>query len=384
MSAARFFAVLGNTPDLSQLELEQLLAIQLQPVTPHLLALPEITVNQVVELGNNSGGTVKILQLVTELKSDDEAELLSTLVEYLTADESQSRVTFALSQLTEGSTMPISDHDLKKALKAQGVSSRYLTPQGSTQISAAAWDQNPDLQEIFLVRQADHYLLLTTVWVQNLQNWADRDRGKPYADRKKGMLPPKVARMMLNLVSTRPTETTQPTVYDPFCGSGTILMEAAMLGYNIVGSDLDADAIQGTGQNLHWLSQEVELEVSPTLFKHDVTQQLPPNIPQADTIVTEPFLGKPRPSPKQVPNIIKGLEKMYLGAFKRWTDILKPGGEVVIIFPAIQVDQHTHTLESLIDKLDQFGYSISLGPVEYSRPQATVKRHMYRFTYQPK
>ena len=49
-------------------------------------------------------------------------------------------------------------------------------------------------------------------------------------------------------------------VIDPFCGSGNILMEAKMLGCEIMGSDLSEKAIEDTKANLQWLSQKLKVK----------------------------------------------------------------------------------------------------------------------------
>lgn len=390
-----FYAFLGNTPDLSIAELESLTGQKTEFVASHLVSLeqpqPEFKI-----MTQKIGGVVKFLEKIASIPNASEDVVQAKLLDFLTKQD--GKVTFGLSQLPSGSTMPVTTSSLKQALKEHGVASRFLDHDGSQDLSAAYWQKNPDLHEFFLVRQEDAYLLLRTIWVQDISDWSKRDRSKPYADRKKGMLPPKVARMMVNLVSAKlsdkttaqdtPTtitdSNTQPKVlYDPFCGSGTILMEAALQSYHLAGSDLDLNSVVGTKQNLEWLAHEYELEIEATVLQHDATQNVPPNIPQVDAIVTEPFLGKPKPSPDKAKDTISGLERLYLGAFKKWRSHLKPGGEVVIIFPAIVTLKHTFTLENLIDKLEKIGYIASLGPLEYNRAQAIVRRQIYKFSYQP-
>jgi len=103
-------------------------------------------------------------------------------------------------------------------------------------------------------------------------------------------------------------------------------------------------------------------------------------------IVTEPFLGKPKPNPAKVPFILKGLEKLYRGAFRHWTNILKDGAVIVIVIPSIVVQDkrgktRTYTLESLIDSLGKLGYTMTSEPIEYFRAQAIVRRNIYTFIY---
>lgn len=217
--------------------------------------------------------------------------------------------------------------------------------------------------------------------------WLQRDRNKPYSDHKKGMLPPKVARMMVNIAAGQwqklhGDRATQPTLYDPFCGSGTVLLEASLRGLPVIGSDIDAAAVAGSKKNLQWLQKKQQLTPKSQIFQADVSHVSgdEADFPVA-LLVTEPFLGKPRPQPEQVPNIFKGLGKLYLGAFKNWRQLLEDGAVVCCVFPRVTIAGKTHTLTSLIDKLEELGYSTLFGAMQYSRPEAIVKREIYLFKY---
>src|SRR6185503_2497460 len=54
-------------------------------------------------------------------------------------------------------------------------------------------------------------------------------------------------------------------ILDPFCGSGTILQEAILLGFRAVGSDLDQTAIENSEKNLEWFRNRYH--VAPNRYK---------------------------------------------------------------------------------------------------------------------
>jgi putative methyltransferase (TIGR01177 family) len=58
-------------------------------------------------------------------------------------------------------------------------------------------------------------------------------------------LPPKLARACVNLLGIR-----KGTVLDPFCGTGGILIEAALLGHRAVGYDIDPKMLLASKKNL--------------------------------------------------------------------------------------------------------------------------------------
>jgi tRNA G10 N-methylase Trm11 len=210
---------------------------------------------------------------------------------------------------------------------------------------------------------------------------------KPYADRKKGMLPPKVARMMVNL-AVGPNPAKDDVLLDPFCGTGTILLEGLERQINVIGNDLDIESTVGARTNVEWYrDQIIETLGEATVYNQDATKLLLPQSQKVQYLVTEPFLGKPRPQPDQLENIFRGIERLYLGAFKQWRNILAPGARLVCVFPAV-LSEHTPgyptvTLKALIDKLAQFGYTTTSESVVYHRPQAVISRQIYQFEYKP-
>lgn len=83
-----------------------------------------------------------------------------------------------------------------------------------------------------------------TLACQDIDAYAKRDTGKS-RDMVVGMMPPKLVQMMLN-ISRNPS-----TVYDPFCGLGTTLIEAANMGITrVYGSDISREMVQSSKKSL--------------------------------------------------------------------------------------------------------------------------------------
>lgn len=61
-------------------------------------------------------------------------------------------------------------------------------------------------------------------------------------------LDPKLARYMLNLSRTLPGD----IILDPFCGTGGILLEAALMGRKVIGSDSSLQMVMGARMNLKY------------------------------------------------------------------------------------------------------------------------------------
>jgi tRNA G10 N-methylase Trm11 len=155
----------------------------------------------------------------------------------------------------------------------------------------------------------------------------------------------------------------------------------------VIGSDHDPQAVHATRDNLTWLAGRFGIDPSGIgeVFCADAT-----HVSQAlsekniDLIVSEPFMGstkigdrKSSISTKKIKNVVKGLEKLYIGALKDWKRVLRPGGSVVIALPQYHVSGHTFFVKRVVDTCENVGYTKALGPIEYSRVGATVRRKFY-------
>ena len=127
---------------------------------------------------------------------------------------------------------------IKKVVRASGRSVRVV-PNQTLALSSAQVLHNhltdSNGWELVLVRHGSKALLAQTVAEQDINAYARRDQNRPKRDARVGMLPPKLAQIIINLAVG---QNSVRTVLDPFCGTGVLLQEAALMGYNIYGSDL--------------------------------------------------------------------------------------------------------------------------------------------------
>ncbi|MEM2947014.1 MAG: DNA methyltransferase [Candidatus Bathyarchaeia archaeon] len=85
---------------------------------------------------------------------------------------------------------------------------------------------------------------------------------KPFMDRRPkkkpffhpSAMPPKLARCMVNLAKPKADE----LVFDPFCGTGSILIEAALIGCRVLGVDIQKRMIKGSRKNFAYFGIEPE------------------------------------------------------------------------------------------------------------------------------
>ncbi len=379
-----YLFLLGNTPALSVAEIRAVFS-QADLIQEHETILKMVT-DQVLTSSTIDalGGTVKIftvLKKYTNQPASFVTELHDTILDECARDKT-NKVTFALAELGRDHLPALELATVKNELIASGLKVRYV--EGSRHGLSSAVLSHKKVLEYAVIQTSAGIYLTRTIAVQNIDTWTFKDRSKPFANRKKGMLPPKLARIMVNL-ATGGAPQEGAYLYDPFCGTGTILIEALESGISVIGSDMDGESVAGARQNTDWFKQELDLAIPAHVFQSDVSRAVLPIREKITYLVTEPFLGKQTPQPDQLSGIFKGLEKMYMGAFKHWRSMLVPGARVVCIFPCIQKshtpgypDVHLH---KLIDKLAEIGYTTTSETVVYHRPQAVISREIYQFTY---
>jgi tRNA G10 N-methylase Trm11 len=356
---------LGNTPDLSLLELQTLYAGEFNLVGKEIASFSgELDVTTFAKLG----GTRKVAM---ELATTTERSLESKLIELIKADEGGKNV--AITSYRGKDLQPISVSNLKKAV-SETRPVRFVSM--DTDEHELLMLSHQHVAEFNVIPVEDKLVIAKTTWIYDAEDWVSRDRNKPYRDIKRGMLPPKVARIMVNL-ATQGREGL--TVADPFCGTGTVLSEAIMVGNNAVGSDTNPDAIPGTKSNLEWLLSTPALKPRQYDLKIGDATHFDELFDSVDCIATEPFMGplldERNPSTlEKIKNIAKGLDKLYRGAFKAFAKTLPVGGRVVMSIPVFHVYGRVIPTIS-IDTLGALGYNY-VSAVPYSKPGAAVVRNI--------
>lgn len=389
--------MLGAARSLARAELHALLPSSLfVPLSGSCMFLEESRDVSAETLQEVAGGVVKIAEVVGEVAIVTPGELAEIL---LSSSIDQQKITFGVSRY-DGDVVSLPWlREIKAQLSRAGKKARFISsPDG---ILSSVVVQKEHMQELVVAKRGDHVLIGLTATVQDFEAWNKRDYGRPYADPKSGMLPPKVARMAVN-IALKNSEIFQGkpvqvfTILDPFCGMGTILAEALLRGCHVIGSDQSEEVIAKARKNLEWLTHDsrnrgtlipgIELP-SVQLLVSDATHvshKLRPN--SIDAIVTEPHMGTPAlgerrvTDPEKIRNVVKGLEKLYIGALRDWVDVLKPRGNVVIALPQFSLEGKTYFVKKVVDSCEKLGYTMGAGPIEYSRPQAVVRRQFFVFT----
>lgn len=328
----QYFFIPGIFKDLSYVELLSVCNVVLsaeydiEVKSNYFILRTEKDSKLVSEVFNRLGGFIKFGKIL----SDDDV-LFDGL-------NSETQLDFGVSIYSE------SDRELmkllrsiKNTLKDMGIKSRYVLPKSGVTLSSAQIINN------HLIEKGREFNILDENWgitlgVQDIDSFTDRDFGKPFGDKTMGMLPLKLARMMVNFCEVKEGD----TVWDPFCGSGNTLIEALAIGMNVIGSDIDKQAIYGARENLGWLKGKYGSKGKMDLYYLDVFQWDKEVIKKireigVNGIVCEPYMGPPQ---RRVlnPDYAQKLIKSHLSSVKALFNILEKLQlskkiRVVVIFP---------------------------------------------------
>lgn len=377
----RYLVILGRKTELAYIELQTVLRRTLPKKQPSFIRLHHTVVvrtKQVLDLPllqRTLGGTVKIGLLGSRATTRDFMEKLTRVLRNEAIGK--PKLTFGISIV--GNPHPnqrfLIPRELKDRLAKEGIVSRYVLPTTSDELTSAQVALG-GVTELYLIWTDKEVEIAKTVSVQDFEGFAKRDYQRPYVNPRSGMLPPKIARQMVNLAFPRPPSK-DSLILDPFCGTGTIAMEAMMLDINTINSDQNHEQVEGTKKNLSWLARESGKQAQWKVAKADATKVAEAIDLKVDAIVTEPFLGPPNLIQKKVKNLIKGLNKLYLGAIKNWKKCLKPGGRVVLVIPEIHMGELVEAADLIIDRRENLGYTLVAGPLDYEREDAVVRRRIY-------
>lgn len=330
------------------------------------------------------GGTVKIAQVESSMPVFDESTLIESFLRANTKD-----LVIGISSYGAPTPTPIRHMlvNLKNELVHRGYHVRFIEPRHGDVLTSVVVDKN-EVQEVIIVGNGQGFTIGKTQAVQVFEIWGERDYKRPHADPKAGMLPPKVARMIVNIAQGGPEDNLKATkrMLDPFCGMGTILAEALIRGWRVLGGDVSQEVARKAFENLTWVLRHTEGilgridGVFPSEAVH-ISQKAEAG--SIDAIVTEPYMGstgiagKHDISEKEVKNIIKGLEKLYIGCLRDWHGLLAPRGVIIIALPKYEVRGRTYFVKKVVDMCENLGYTIETEPIDYSREHAVVRRSFY-------
>lgn len=384
-----YVAILGRQPALGIAELERVFGGNNVTPLSNLAAAIDTDSLEIQDLG----GALKAGVVTININSGDWHKVNQKIVQHYiqTWASFEGKITLGLSAYG----FDIEPRDvqkigliLKQKLKRTGVSLR-LVPNQDAALSTATSHHNKlglasNKVELLIIRSKDGKIVIAeSTGAQNITAYTKRDQQRPKRDAFVGMLPPKLAQIMINLAHPAP----RARILDPFCGTGVILQEAALQGYGIYGTDLAEKMVRYSRENLNWLADTHHLRFDFDLHEGDAidTKWQQP----IDAVVAETYLGQPfsaPPSPTKLDEVRKNCNHILTEFLKNLAPQIDSGTPVCIAIPAWRSKEGHFTHLPLIVTIAQLGFkphefnNISQNDLLYFREDQVVARELLVLT----
>lgn len=314
---------------------------------------------------NRLGGSQKAGRVVAEIKGNWQQVSRKLVREYVNAwANHEGKITLGISAYG----FDISARDvqktgiiLKKKLRDHGVSLR-LIPNSEAALNTAASHHNKlglsdNKIELLVVRaKSGAVIVAESIGAQNITALAARDQARPKTDAFVGMLPPKLARMMINMAAASRLQS-DDVILDPFCGTGVVLQESLLLGYTAYGSDLSEKMVAYSQENLEWLTSKNNLPRSFRVEHGDAVTHA--WYRPLGAVVAETYLGQPfsaPPSPKKLVEVRGNCNHIVSGFLKNLGAQLTTGTPLCLAVPAWKDSAGNFTHLPLTANLERLGY----------------------------
>jgi len=392
-----YITILGRLPKISLAELERVYGAT--AVLPFSLnsAVVKDSEPDVQKLGGVTKAGRVILRLPVRSWSETSNKIIQAYVKKWQKHEGKQTLGISVYDWS------VSPRDIQKtglaiksSLKRHDVSLR-LIPNSDASLNTATSHHNKlglseNKTELLIVKGAHEIIVAESTGAQNITALAKRDQGRPKRDAFVGMLPPKLALTMINLSgissgrdsvfsktsaardssgggttseesrSEAVLENTESKVHkrllDPFCGTGVILQEAALLGFNVYGTDLADKMVDYSTQNLDWLTHTHHLSSDIEIHQGDAmttTWHSP-----IDAVVAETYLGQPfsaPPSPAKLTEVRGNCNHIITSFLKNLSTQIPSGTPLCLAVPAWRNQQGSLTHLPIIDEIGKLGYN---------------------------
>lgn len=332
-----YLAVLGREPELSNAELQALFG-KIKSLSDSLSLFDSKTTPDI----NRLGGSLKLAQKLSEKPLD-----------YLSQIK-DGKITLGISDYSKNASKKSATLEamkLKKILTRHHHSVRVVLGDDAALSTATSLHnglsgKNPKKCELIKVEN-DWFRV---IGVQDIDAYSKRDQGRPARDAKVGMLPPKLAQILINLCGPLKPGS---VILDPFCGTGVLLQEALLMGYHAYGTDISDRMIEYSKKNLEYFKfNNYKLEIG-NVIDHQWSK--------IDAVACEGYLGKPMskiPSEMELKEQKQACTTIILGFLKNLSDQIKKFTPVAIATPAWLRENGEYSRLEILDEIANLGYNV--------------------------
>lgn len=357
-----YLFIFGKDPEISKIELSSYLKksqIQFQVKLNHYkYCILDFDSNSKFEPSNvikTLGGTIRIAKLLTHFDYFEDS-FLEKIENY------SSKFNFSISSIN------ISDYEyslyeyvIKNYLKKNKVKATYKNnhPKGKDfnildPGNFFSWGLHSGF-EIIIVKDNETYYYFETSACTNPKVFEERDLERPKRFITHATSP-RMSAILVNCLGL-----IEGSIFvDPFCGTGTLLIEALLRGYKVIGIDNDPELIISAKENIEWAKNRYEIKAN-----YDLIGENSQNAEfTANACCFEPYMGpflrKPLSQEKAF-SLIKELTSLYSDVFKNLAKNLKPNGsifDVVCILPFFET-REKRVIGISNEVFENYGFSLA-------------------------
>ncbi|HUC95398.1 MAG TPA: DNA methyltransferase, partial [Candidatus Saccharimonadia bacterium] len=269
--------ILGRQPIFGLAELKSLLPnTTINTICSDIVSIDEHIDPMIIQ---RLGGVIKIAQVISTAEDSDDPTVEKIVLNDIKNSLniiSGKKFNFGISCYnTDLKTNTISSlaMKLKKILKKELISARMILSK-ETQLSIAQVIHNKLTKEngleLLIIGARSGLIFAQTTAISDINAYSSRDYERPYRDPKNGMLPPKLAQIMINLLNPL----RDATILDPFCGSGVILQESLLMDFSAIGTDINSKMVLYSEKNLNWLKEKFGINNKFKVYKADATENI--------------------------------------------------------------------------------------------------------------
>jgi hypothetical protein len=208
-------------------------------------------------------------------------------------------------------------------------------------------------------------------WYQNIELYEAIDFGKPGRSMEMGMMPAKLAHMMINIwlanfIHESQLDIEKICIYDPFVGSWTTGMLANYIGYDFAGSDIKINYAE---KNTPW--RKINKFFTPDkqfdIFKHDIKEKLWDQLEGKDILVVSEWRLWPIVKKSTSDQDIQKFQERVTDLYKSFLDRIKELWAVAVFTIPRYVGQDNGIEQVLTKYASKIGVKIQSIPEIYGR-----------------
>ncbi len=330
------------------------------------------------------GSSIKSAKFISTTKHAQIDDVLDASVPYIVEQRKgrEGKLQLGISvygHRVSGPQLNRSALKLKKRLRSKGLSVR-LIPNKQSELNAAQILRNKLTKtngiELNIIFDGKTVHVAQTLEVQDIDEYTRRDREKPVRDPLVGMLPPKLAQTLINLADTKPGM----SLLDPFCGTGTVLMEAFAMGIDTCGSDISPNMVDATRVNMSWFQANKQKPMFHVELADATMHEWPFQI---DAVAGETYLGpalRSLPDDKQLTSIVEEVDDIHRRFLQNLAGQTKSGVRIALAVPSWHKKGKFIDLP-VLDDLEKLGYNPTSfvhvsDELVYHRPHQVVGRRI--------